>query len=130
MYKTTFHTGRLSGTGPPQEYLSLGGMTTLPGYADDSFVNTHMALNRNALYVCVSNWVDERSRWAPVRLILTFDAGTVWGYGEKMKNSDVKLDAGFELDYMETLRLGVVWPVDAADSDSPRIYIGWGVHVF
>jgi hypothetical protein len=104
-------------------------MTTLSGYPDDSFVNTRMALAGQAVYIHASNWVDETSRWSPIRLILTFHAGTVWGESEKLRPENLRMDAGFEFDYMETLRLGIVWPVGPLRGDSPRAYIGWGVHV-
>jgi outer membrane protein assembly factor BamA len=126
---STIHAGWLSGTAPPQEHFSLGGMTTLPGYEDDSFVNTRVVLAGQTVCVRASNWVNETSLWAPVRLILTFHAGTVWGDGETFSAKNLRMDAGIEFDYMETLRFGVVWPTGPLRGDSPRVYIGWGVHV-
>jgi hypothetical protein len=128
--RTTFHVGWLTGEAPPQEWLSLGGMTTLPGYDDDAFVNTHLFLAGQSFYISAANWFDETSVWSPVRLILSGHAGTVWGEGGKLRTEDLRMDAGFELDYMETLRFGVVWPVGPLRGDSPRVYVGWGVHVF
>lgn len=128
--RTTVHSGWIKGPSPPQEQFSLGGMTTLPGYADDSFVNTRMFLAGQKVYFSARSWAGETSKWAPLRLILAFHAGTVWGDQEELHPDQLRMDAGVELDYMETLRAGVVWPVGPFRGDSPRVYVGWGVHVF
>lgn len=128
--KTTFHGGWISGKAPPQEHFSLGGMTTLPGYQDDSFMDTRMALFGQAVYLSAGSLVDETSVWHPLRLILCFNAGTVWGSGDRFRTDALRMDVGFELDYMEVLRAGITWPVGSLREGSPRVYIGWGVHVF
>ena len=127
---TTLHFGWLSGEAPPQEHFSLGGMTTLPGYPDDSFVNTRMTRVSQVIYLSASNWVDETSSLAPFRIIFTFNVGTVWGNDIKFEVSDLKMDVGFELDYNEVLRLGIAAPVGPQRLKSPRVYIGWGTHVW
>ncbi len=127
--KTTLHTGWVSGSAPPQEQLSLGGMTTLPGYPDDSFVGTRMVMAGQAFYLNAGQWVDETSIWAPVRLILTFHAGTAWLNQEKFRLKNLRMDTGIEFDYLETLRVGVVLSLGPLRRDSPRVYIGWKVHV-
>lgn len=128
--RTTLHGGWQSSGVPPQERFSLGGMTTLPGYADDSFVGNRVALASEALYLSAASLVSETSVWSPVRLILSCHAGTVWNSGEKPAFGDLRMDAGFELDYMEILRAGCVWPVGNTREGPPRIYIGWGMHVY
>ena len=128
--RTALHLGWLLDDPPPQELFSLGGMTTLPGYPDDSFVDDQMFLAGQTFYFSARQFVHETSKWAPLRLILAFHAGTVWDGNEKLRPEDLRMDAGFELDYMETLRTGVVWPVGPLRGDSPRIYVGWGIHVF
>ena len=127
---TTLHYGWFSGEAPPQEYFSLGGMTTLPGYPDDSFVNTRMMRASQVFYLYASNWVPETSSLAPFRIIFSFNAGTVWGNDIKYEASDLKMDVGFELDYNEVIRLGIAVPVGPQRLKSPRIYIGWGTHVW
>ncbi|MFC1477506.1 hypothetical protein ACFL6L_03455, partial [candidate division KSB1 bacterium] len=127
---TTFHCGWLSGAAPPQEHFSLGGMTTLPGYEDDSFVNTRMIRGSQELYFSAGSWVDETSLLEPFRFIFTFHAGSVWGEGGKFSPDDLKMDAGFEIDYSEVLRLGITASVGPFRTASPRVYIGWGTHVF
>jgi pimeloyl-ACP methyl ester carboxylesterase len=127
--ETSFHYGWLSGEAPPQEHFSLGGMTTLPGYPDDSFVDTRMMRASQALYLCASSWFAETSSLAPLRAIFTFNAGTVWGSRDKFASSSIRMDAGFELDYMEVLRLGIAVPVGSKRLKSPRYYLGWEIHV-
>ena len=127
---TTFHYGWLSGEAPPQEHFSLGGMTTLPGYPDDSFVNTRMMRVSQAIYLDASNWAAETSLLAPFRFIFSFNAGTVWGNDEKFVVSDLKMDTGFELEYNEVLRLGIAVPVGPQRVKSPRVYLGWRAHVW
>jgi pimeloyl-ACP methyl ester carboxylesterase len=126
---TSFHYGWLSGEAPPQEQFSLGGMTTLPGYPDDSFVSTRVMRASQAFYLCASSWVAETSLLAPLRIIFTFNAGTVWDNRDEFEPSDLRLDAGFELDYMEVLRLGIAAPVGFNRLKSPRYYLGWEMHV-
>ena len=130
MTQTTFHGGWISGKAPPQEYLSLGGMHTFPGYADDEFVNTRMMLFSQGVFLSMRNFVNETSVWAPLRWIVSFHAGTVWGTEEKLRIHDVRTDVVFEFDYMETLRAGVAFPTGGLRTGSPRVYIGWGKHVF
>ncbi len=127
--RTTLHGGWQAGNPPPQEEFSLGGMTTLPGYRDDSFVGKRVALARQALYFSARSLFDETSVWEPLRLILYGDAGAVWPFGASFPHDDLHIDAGIEFDYMEILRAGCVWPVGRSREESPRVYIGWGVHV-
>jgi pimeloyl-ACP methyl ester carboxylesterase len=126
---SSFHYGWISGNAPPQEHFSLGGMTTLPGYPDDSFVDTRMMRASQAVYLCASSWLPETSRFSPLRFIFSFNAGTVWGEGDSLEASDLKMDAGFEIDYEEILRLGIAVPVGSNRLESPRYYLGWGIHV-
>jgi outer membrane protein assembly factor BamA len=126
---TSFHYGWLSGDAPPQEHFSLGGMTTLPGYPDDSFVDTRMMRASQAVYLAAGSWVHETSLLAPLRMIFTFNTGTVWGGGGRFKRSVVRMDTGFELDYMEVLRVGIAVPVGANRGEAPRYYLGWEMHV-
>lgn len=128
--RTTLHGGWQSSGVPPQEQFSLGGMTTLPGYPDDSFVGNRVALASGALYLSAQSLVSETSVWSPVRLILSCHAGTVWNSGDRPDSDGLRMDAGFELDYMEILRAGCVWPVGNTREGPPRIYIGWGMHVY
>ena len=125
---TSFHHGWLSGNAPPQELFSLGGMTTLPGYPDDSFVNTHMLRISQVIYLSANTWVAETSLLAPLRLIFSFNSGTVWADDKNFNVSDLKMDVGFEFDYKEVLRLGIAGPV-GPKRRSARVYIGWGIHV-
>jgi hypothetical protein len=128
--QTTIHGGWISGDAPPQEYLSLGGMHTFPGYPDDEFVNTRMLLFSQGVFISMRNFVNETSVWAPLRWIVSFHVGTVWGTDEKFRMKDVRTDVVFEFDYMETLRAGVAFPTGGLASGSPRVYIGWGEHVY
>ena len=73
--------------------------------------------------------VRETSILHPLRLQVHFHAGTVWNDNEGFDIDLLRLDAGFEFDYMEILRAGIVWPVGPLRTGSPRAYIGWGVHV-
>jgi pimeloyl-ACP methyl ester carboxylesterase len=130
MTQTTFHGGWISGKAPPQENLSLGGMHTFPGYADDEFVNTRMLLFGQGVFLSMRNFVNETSVWAPLRLILSFHAGTVWGTNDNFRIDDVRTDLVFEFDYMETVRAGVAFPTGGLRTGSPRVYIGWGEHVY
>jgi pimeloyl-ACP methyl ester carboxylesterase len=130
MARTTFHGGWIAGKAPPQEHLSLGGMHTFPGYPDDEFVNTRMMLFSQGVFLSMHNFVNETSVWAPLRWIVSFHAGTAWGAEEKFRMSDVRTDVVLEFDYMETLRAGVAFPTGGLRTGSPRIYIGWGEHVF
>jgi pimeloyl-ACP methyl ester carboxylesterase len=130
MTRTTFHGGWVSGEAPPQDYLSLGGMHTFPGYPDDEFVDTRMILASQSVFVSMQHFVEEASAWAPLRWIVSFHAGTVWGTEEKFRMKDVRTDVVFEFDYMETLRAGVAVPTGGLSTGSPRVYIGWGEHVF
>jgi pimeloyl-ACP methyl ester carboxylesterase len=130
MTRTTFHGGWISGEAPPQDYLSLGGMHTFPGYPDDEFVNTRMLLASQSVFFSMRNFVGETSVWAPLRWIASFHAGTVWGTDQKFRMKDVRTDVVFEFDYMETLRAGVAMPTGGLRTESPRVYIGWGEHVF
>ncbi len=127
--RATVHAGRQNGAVPPQDAFSLGGMTTLRGYADDSFVGNRVVFASHALYLSARSVVGETSVWAPMRLVIYGDAGTAWGAGEGFSWNELRFDAGFELDYMEMLRAGCVWPVGGLWEGSPRIYIGWGAHV-
>ncbi|MFC1554395.1 alpha/beta fold hydrolase [candidate division KSB1 bacterium] len=127
---STIHYGWINGAAPPQEYFSLGGMTTLPAYEDDSFINTRMIRASQALYISAENWFDETSKLAPLCFISTFGAGTVWDKGESFDYSDLKMNIGFELEYYKVLRLGISSGIGPHRVSSPRIYIGWGTHVF
>ena len=127
---TSFHYGWISGAPPPQDNFSLGGMTTLPGFDDDKLIDTRMFRMSQALYISAKNWVDETSKLSPLRFIFTTHAGTVWGSNEKFDAGELVTDIGFEIDYMEVLRLGVAGPVGRFGNSSPRFYIGWGLHVF
>lgn len=130
MTRTTFHGGWITGQAPPQEYLSLGGMHTFPGYPDDEFVNTRMILTGQSVFFSMRNFVDETSVWAPLRWILSFHAGTVWGTDEVFRFKTLRTDVVFEFDYMETIRFGAAFPTGGLRTGSPRVYIGWGEHVF
>ena len=127
---TTLHYGWISGDAPPQELFSLGGMTTLPGYPDDSFVGPKVARASQAIYLNASSWVGETSVLAPLRMILTINAGKVWENNERFETADMNVDVGCELDYKEILRFGVAVPVGPRRAESPRVYIGWGQHVW
>lgn len=126
---TSVHHGWLSGKSPAQEQFSLGGMTTLPGYPDDSFVNTRMLRISQVFYLHASTWFEETSLLAPLRMIFSFNTGTVWENGEIVTVSDLKTDLGFEIDYKEVLRLGIAVSVGPHRRRLPRVYIGWGIHV-
>jgi pimeloyl-ACP methyl ester carboxylesterase len=126
---SSLHGGWLNGGAPPQDRFSLGGMTTLPGYADDAFVGPRFLLAGQSVYLSASSIVEETSVWHPLRLRLYFDAGTVWDKDEKFRIDALRMDTGFELDYMEILRAGMVWPVGPLREGSPRGYVGWGIHV-
>jgi pimeloyl-ACP methyl ester carboxylesterase len=128
--RTTVHAGRQWGGAPPQDEFSLGGMTTLRGYADDSFVGSRVALATQAFYISARGFVGETSVWAPLRCVLYGDAGAAWDAGETFPWDALRMDAGFELDYMEILRAGCVWPAGPTREGSPRVYIGWGMHVY
>lgn len=125
---TSFHYGWLSGDAPPQELFSLGGMTSLPGYPDDSFVNTRLLRISQGINLSASSWVTETSLLAPLCLIFSFNSGTVWADDKNFADSDFIMDVGFEFNYMEVLRLGIAGPI-GPKRKSPRIYIGWGIHV-
>ena len=127
---TSLHYGWISGEPPPQDNFSLGGMTTLPGFDDDKLIDTRMFRLSQALYISVKNWVDDTSILSPLRFIFTTHTGTVWGNTEKFDANELHTDIGFEIDYMEVLRLGIAGPVGRFSDTSPRIYIGWGLHVF
>jgi pimeloyl-ACP methyl ester carboxylesterase len=127
--RTCLHGGWLAGIAPPQEHFSLGGMTTLPGYPDDSFVGTRFVLATQSIFLSAKSLVQEPSIWHPLRFQVYFHAGTVWDVGERIDDDVLRMDVGFELDYMEVLRAGIVWPIGARTTESPRAYIGWGVHV-
>jgi pimeloyl-ACP methyl ester carboxylesterase len=127
--RTTIHCGWQSGNPPPQDEFSLGGMSTLPGYPDDSFVGSRVALASQALSLSARSLFDETSVWAPLQLKLYGEAGAVWQTGQPLPWNGLRMDAGFEFDYMEILRAGCVWPVGNLREGSPRVYIGWGVHV-
>jgi pimeloyl-ACP methyl ester carboxylesterase/hemolysin activation/secretion protein len=128
--RTKIHGGWISGNAPPQELLSLGGMHTFPGYPDDEFVDARMFIIGQELYLSARNFVNETSVWAPLRLILSFHAGTVWGTEEDFDTGKLKTDVVFELDYKKTLRFGIAIPTGDRSGDSPRVYIGWGEHVY
>lgn len=128
--RTNIHGGWISGDAPPQELLSLGGMHTFPGYPDDEFVDARMFIIGQELYLSANNVVNEASVWAPLRLIVSFHAGTVWGAEQNFDAASIKTDVVFELDYKETVRLGVAVPTGERSGDSPRVYIGWGAHVY
>jgi hypothetical protein len=128
--RTTIHGGWITGVPPPQEFLSLGGMHTLPGYPDDEFVDTRMILMGQGLFLSMRSLVNETSVWAPLRLILFFHAGTVWGDEEVFRIDDLRMDAVIEFDYMETIRAGIAIPTGGLRTGSPRVYIGWGKHVY
>ena len=127
--RTTIHGGRQGGNAPPQDEFSLGGMSTLPGYPDDSFVGSRVALASQAFYLSARSLFNETSVWAPLRLKLYGEAGAVLQTGQSFPWNDLRMDAGFEFDYMEILRAGCVWPVGNLREGSPRVYIGWGAHV-
>jgi pimeloyl-ACP methyl ester carboxylesterase len=124
-----FHIGWINREAPPQEYLSLGGMTTLPGYADDSFVGTRVLLLGQSVDLSAAAIVPETSVWNPLGLRLYFHGGTVWEGREHLKAATMKMDTGFEFGYMDVLRAGIAWPVGPAGEDSPRVYVGWRMHV-
>ncbi|MFA4947809.1 MAG: alpha/beta fold hydrolase [Candidatus Krumholzibacteriia bacterium] len=126
---TTIHGGRQSSSAPPQYEFSLGGMTTLPGYPDDSFIGNRFALASQALCLSARSVASETSVWSPLRLILYGHAGTAWEAAQSFSLDNLRMDAGFEFEYMEILRAGCVWPVGNLREGSPRVYIGWGVHV-
>lgn len=128
--RTKIHGGWISGNAPPQELLSLGGMHTFPGYPNDEFVGARMFIIGQELYLSARNVVNETSAWAPLRLILSFHAGTVWGLNENFNSDMLKTDVVFEVDYKETLRFGIAIPTGERSGDSPRVYIGWGEHVY
>lgn len=127
--RNTLHIGWLNQDAPPQEHLSLGGMTTLPGYPDDSFVGTRLLLAGQSVFLSAASIVPETSVWHPLRLRFFFDAGTVRTSGENFRVNALRMDTGFEFDYLEILRAGIAWPVGPLREDSPRIYVGWGTHV-
>ena len=124
-----FHFGWINRSAPPQDRLSLGGMTTLPGYSDDSFVGTRILLASQSVDLAAAAAVPETSVWNPLSLRLYFDAGTVWEGGEHPSTAGLKMDTGFEFGYMGILRAGVAWPVGPVRDDSPRLYVGWRMHV-
>lgn len=128
--RTMIHGGWISGSVPPQELLSLGGMHTIPGYADDAFVGARMFLVGQELYISARNIVGDASVWAPLRLIVSFHAGTVWDVGEGFETSDLRTDIVIEFDYKETLRFGIAIPTGGQSDESPRFYIGWNEHVY
>ncbi len=127
--RTAVHGGWLSGNAPPQEHFSLGGMTTLPAYPDDALVGTRFVLFGQSLCLSARSLVQETSIWHPLQVQLHFDAGTVWNDDERFDIDSVRMSVGLELDYLEVLRTGIAWPVGRLRTDSPRAYIGWGVHV-
>jgi hemolysin activation/secretion protein len=126
---TTFHLGVMGGDVPPQEQFSLGGMMTLPGYADDAFVGTGFSRVSQAVRVGLASWLDETSPLNPLRFIVSFNGGAVRRAGRALDASDLRMDVGFEMDYEERVRLGIAIPVGPLRADSPRVYIGWGPHV-
>lgn len=128
--RTAINGGWIRGVAPPQELLSLGGMSTLPGYRDDSFVDTRMILASQTFYLSARSLFEETSAWSPFRLILSCHAGTVWGKGSDFSSDELYMDAGIELDYLEILRFGIVWPVGPNRFGPSRLYVGWGVHVY
>jgi hypothetical protein len=74
--------------------------------------------------------VDETSRWAPLRLIVSGHAGTVWGRGQDYDARHVASDVMFEVDYRKLARVGYVIPTGGLrDLSEPRIFVGWGEHV-
>jgi hypothetical protein len=89
-----------------------------------------MVLFSQGLYLSARSLVDETSRLAPLRFILSFHAGTVWGDTDKLQLEDLKTDVVFEFDYMKTIRAGVAIPTGGLRTGSARVYIGWGEHVF
>ena len=127
--RTSLHGGRVWGDTPPQELLSLGGMTTMPGFGDDSFVGGRMLLLREELFLSALSVVDEQSRWAALSLKVYGDAGMVWDRAAEFEARRIKYDAGFEFDYMTALRMGIAWPLGRLATHTPRVYIGWGLHV-
>lgn len=128
--RTVMHGGWVSGEAPPQDLLSLGGMHTLPGYTDDAFIDARMILVGQELYLSARNVVDETSVWAPLRLIVSFHAGTVWGVEEDFDVNDLRTDVVIEFDYKKMLRVGIAVPTGESSNESPRFYIGWGDHVY
>lgn len=128
--RATAHAGRVTGAPPPQDFLSLGGMHTFPGYEDDAFVNTRMALVSLGLYVSARRLVAETSRWAPLRVIASGRAGTVWGSGLDFDSDRIASDVMFEIDYFELARVGCVIPTGGMRDDADvRFFVGWGEHV-
>ncbi len=127
--RTSVHCGWQSGDPPPQDEFSLGGMSTLPGYPDDSFVGSRVALASQAFFLSARSLLAETSVWSPLRLKLYGEAGAVWQTGQSLPWNGLRMDAGFEIDYMEILRVGCVWPAGNLREGSPRVYIGWGAHV-
>jgi pimeloyl-ACP methyl ester carboxylesterase len=127
---STAHAGRVTAGAPPQNLLSLGGMHTFPGYEDDEFVDSRMALASFGLYISARRWVDETSRWAPLRLIVSGHVGTVWGRGQDYGARHVATDVMLEVDYRKLARVGYVIPTGGLrDLSEPRIFVGWGEHV-
>ena len=105
-------------------------MTTLRGYADDLFVGSRVALATQAFFLSARSFVGETSVWAPLRVVLYGDAGATWAADEAFPRNNLRMDAGFEFDYMEMLRAGCVWPAGHLREGPPRIYVGWGMHVY
>jgi outer membrane protein assembly factor BamA len=127
--RTTFHFGWQQGTVPPQEQFSLGGIPSLPGYNSDAFVNTRMVRASQQFYLYARHWQDETSWFSPFRVILFFNAGTVWGQGNKFMPRDLKYDAGLEINYQDVLRLGIAQSYGPFQEDWPHIYLGWNTRV-
>jgi hypothetical protein len=127
--QTDIHAGWVWGAAPPQELLSLGGMTTMPGYPDDSFIGARMLLIGQNLHLSARSLFDECSAWSPFSLGIYAHAGAVWKDAGEGDSDRWHHDIGVELDYMKTLRLGIAWPLGSRGDFDERFYFGWAFHV-